>query len=204
MTRPENPPDGRRERSRSNRARIVAAMLELVGNGEVAPGAAKVAETAGVGLRTVFRHFADMEALYREMSSIIEARITPIILEPFAATAWKDRLHELVERRIAVFETILPYRISASVKRYDSPFLMNDYKRMLAFERNAVESILPPAVRVDAALAGAIELAVSFPCWRRLRHDEEMDVPAARGVVLRLLDAVLAQVPDEPFVAGPR
>lgn len=173
-------------------------MLELVGNGDIAPGAAKVADTAGVGLRTVFRHFADMEALYREMSAIIEAKIMPMVQAPFAATNWKDRLHELADRRIAVFETILPYRISASVRRYDSPFLMNNYKRVLDHERSAVEAILPPNIRADAALAGAIEVAVSFPCWRRLRHDEELDVPAARAVVFRLLDAVLAQAPDDP------
>lgn len=193
---PEPSSDGRRERSRSNRARIVAAMLELVGNGEVAPGAARVAETAGVGLRTVFRHFADMEALYREMSAIVEARIMPMVLAPFAATQWKAKLHELLERRVAVFEIMLPYRISASVKRFDSPFLMNNYKRMLGFERSAVEAILPPAVRADPALAGAIEVAVSFQCWRRLRHDEELDVAAARAIVERLLNAVLAEAPD--------
>ena len=43
--------DGRRERSRSSRSKIVAAMLDLVGKGDVAPSAARVAEVAGVGLR---------------------------------------------------------------------------------------------------------------------------------------------------------
>ncbi|PNB35794.1 TetR family transcriptional regulator, partial [Pseudomonas sp. FW305-130] len=36
-------------------------MLDLVGKGDIAPSAARVAETAGVGLRSVFRHFADMD-----------------------------------------------------------------------------------------------------------------------------------------------
>jgi hypothetical protein len=40
--------DGRRERSKSSRAKIIAAMLELVERGDVQPSAARVADHAGV------------------------------------------------------------------------------------------------------------------------------------------------------------
>ncbi len=111
--------DGRRERSRSSRARIVQAMLDLVGGGHIAPSAAEVAEQAGVGLRSVFRHFDDMDSLYSEMSDAIEVRLMPVLLKPLAATEWKPRVRELAERRMTVFETMLPYRISVpSVRGY--------------------------------------------------------------------------------------
>lgn len=70
--------DGRRERSRSSRSKIVAALLDLVGKGDVSHSAAKVAEVAGVGLCSELRRFGDMDALYREMGEVIEARILPI------------------------------------------------------------------------------------------------------------------------------
>ena len=83
--------DGRRERSRSSRSKIVAAMLDLVGKGDVAPSAARVAEVAGVGLRSVFRHFDDMDELYREMGGVIEAQVMPIILQaPLAPVGRKS------------------------------------------------------------------------------------------------------------------
>ena len=55
--------DGRRRRGQDNRARIVAAMLEIIHGGELSPGAEQVAQRADVALRTVFRHFSDMDSL---------------------------------------------------------------------------------------------------------------------------------------------
>ncbi len=57
--------DGRRRRGLDNRGRIIAAMLEIIRRGETA-SAEQVAAQADVGLRTVFRHFQDMDSLYRE------------------------------------------------------------------------------------------------------------------------------------------
>src|SRR5665213_2368302 len=91
--------DGRRRRSQDSRARIVAAMLDLIHGGEVAPGAEQVAERAQVGLRTVFRHFKDMDSLYREMSHAIESELRTVVLRPFKAETWRERVLELIDRR---------------------------------------------------------------------------------------------------------
>jgi AcrR family transcriptional regulator len=186
--------DGRRERSKSSRAKIVAAMLDLVAAGDVQPSAAKVAETAGVGLRTVFRHFDDMDSLYSEMSEAIEATVLPIMLQPFLSANWRDRLREIAIRRAELFEMILPYRISASLKRFQSAFLMQDYRRMLRLERNTIEAILPEAIRNDPVQANLLYLTLNFQCWRSLRHDQELSVDNARAVFLRLVDAAIDQV----------
>ena len=128
------PIDGRRQRSHSSRAKIVKALLDLVEGGTISPSAAEVAETAGVGLRSVFRHFDDMDSLYHEMSDGM-AKVLPMMLKPLESTEWKGRIRELTERRVSVFEAILPFRISASIKRHQSDFLMQSYKRMLRVER---------------------------------------------------------------------
>ena len=70
MTLPQNNTsaaeiDGRRLRSQVSRAKIVEALMTLVEAGQVDPSAEEVAATAGVGLRSVFRHFKDMESLRR-------------------------------------------------------------------------------------------------------------------------------------------
>ena len=57
-------PDGRALRSERSRQVIIDAMLELVGEGNLVPTAQQVAERAEVGIRTVFRHFSEMESLY--------------------------------------------------------------------------------------------------------------------------------------------
>ena len=188
--------DGRRERSRSSRARIVAAMLELVGKGDVSPSAARVAEVAGVGLRSVFRHFDDMDALYREMGETIEASVLPIVLEVPSGDTWKARMLQIADRRAKVFETILPYRISANLKRFQSKFLMQDYRRMLRLESTNVDAQLPPSVRADRAGAQGIDVILSFQTWRLLRHDQELPVEQARALVHRLLEDAMARLPE--------
>ena len=195
---PGTPPltDGRRERSRSSRSKIVAALLDLVGQGDVAPSAAQVAEVAGVGLRSVFRHFDDMDALYREMGEVIEARILPILLQPPGGTTWKDKVVDLAGRRATVFETIMPYRISANLRRFESTYLMHDYRRMLRFESESIDAHLPAAVRADADAARGLNVILSFQTWRLLRHDQELPVEAATAVVRRLLGAAMAELPN--------
>jgi AcrR family transcriptional regulator len=189
--------DGRRERSRSSRSKIVAAMLDLVGGGDVSPSAARVAEVAGVGLRSVFRHFDDMDALYREMGEVIEARVLPIILQPPVGETWKERLFEIADRRATVFETILPFRISANLKRFQSPYLMQDYRRMLAMEAETIEALLPTSVKANVAGARGLNVILSFQTWRLLRHDQELPVEDAKAVVRRLLgDAVAGMLND--------
>ncbi|MGL5837499.1 MAG: TetR/AcrR family transcriptional regulator [Sphingorhabdus sp.] len=189
--------DGRRERSRSSRSKIVAAMLDLVGNGDVSPSAARVAEEANVGLRSVFRHFEDMDALYREMGEIVEGRVLPIILQAPKGDSWKDKMFDLADRRSKVFETILPYRISANLRRFESAYLMQDYRRMLRLERETMAAHLPMSVRSDADAAHGLNIILSFQTWRLLRHDQELTVEAASAVVRRLLRDALACLPED-------
>ena len=189
--------DGRRERSRSNRNKIVAAMVDLVGKGDVAPNAARVAQTAGVSLRSVFRHFDDMDDLYREMGEVIEAQVTPIILEPPTGTTWREKLFDIADRRAIVFETILPYRISANLKRFQSSYLMQDYRRILRLECDTIEAHLPMAVKADVVGNLGLNVVLSFQTWRLLRHDLQLPFEDAKAVVRRLLSNAMSDILED-------
>jgi len=193
--------DGRRQRGRTSRALIVEAMLTLVREGDYSPSAAKVADVAGVSLRTVFRHFYDMETLYREMSEAIRSRVLPAFLKPYRSGDWRGRLFEMVERRIELFDQIMPFKISASVKRFQSAFLMEDYRQHLLLEQTSLESILPPEILADAVLNNALRLATSFQGWRRLRHDQDLGFADSRAVVMRTVEALLVFSPGQSDAA---
>ena len=62
-------PDGRRQRSQRSREKILKAYWELMLNGDMNPSAATIAKHAGVGLRSVFRHFEDLDTLLRVVCS---------------------------------------------------------------------------------------------------------------------------------------
>src|SRR5437763_16806409 len=115
--------DGRRARSQESRARIVRAMLDRVEAGDVSPSAEQVAARAGVGLRTVFRHFKDMDSLYHEMSLVIETELRSSFDGPFTAPDWRGRLVELAYRRAAIFERIAPFIRASDANRHNSRYL---------------------------------------------------------------------------------
>ena len=189
--------DGRRERSRASRTKIIDALLDLVGQGEVDPSAARVAEVAGVGLRSVFRHFKDMDSLYRELGESIAARVMPIILQPPTGATWKEKFFDIAARRATIFETILPYRISSSIRRFQSTYLMQDYRWMQRLEWNATEVHLPVSVKADVAGTRGLNVILSFQTWRLLRHDQELPFEDAKAVVRRLLSDAISGMPEE-------
>src|SRR6478609_6995435 len=96
--------DGRKHRSQKSQARIVNAMLELVAQGNLEPSADQISDIAKVGRRSVFRHFKDMDTLYREITDSIATTMGSIVLQPFQAADWAGRVLELVDRRAVGFE----------------------------------------------------------------------------------------------------
>lgn len=179
-------PDGRRQRSERSRAQIIEAMFRLIREGEMSPSAARVAERAEVGLRTVFRHFEDMDSLYVEMAERINGEVMPKVLAPFEAQEWRERFFEHVNRRIEIYEYIMPVRVSANLRRFQSRFLMEEYRRNLLMERSALMALLPEEISGDPVLFAAIETSASFQTWRRLRQDSDLS-PEEAAVVFRLV-----------------
>ncbi len=89
-------PDGRVLRSERSRESIVEALFELIGEGVLRPTAQQVAERAGVGLRTVFRHFSDMDTLFAELNEKLIAEVKPLVQETPPAGSVEKRALELV------------------------------------------------------------------------------------------------------------
>jgi AcrR family transcriptional regulator len=156
-------------------------MLELVRNGEAAPSAEQVAEKAGVGRRTVFRLFSDMEGVFQE----------PMFLAPFVSRSWRDRLDEIVERRARMYEEMLPVKSAADAHRYRSNFLQTEHRKLTRLQRNTMLAILPTSVASRADLVESLDLTLSFEAWRRLRQEQGLSAKRATGVLKTMLGALL-------------
>jgi AcrR family transcriptional regulator len=182
--------DGRRQRSDASRGKIAHAMLELLRDGEPDPSADLVAERAGVGRRTVFRLFSDMEGVFREMHAIMTSRLTPEFVRPFVATTWRARLDELIERRSKAFEEMLPIKTAADARRYTSNFLQKEHKKVTRLQREALRDILPVSLAKGDMLE-ALDLTLSFEAWRRLRYEQGLSVKQAQAVLRQLVAALV-------------
>lgn len=184
--------DGRRQRSRDNRARIVEAMLALVEAGDPTPGAEQVAARAGVGLRTVFRHFKDMDSLYGEMSVPVEAELRAVIAQPLKAEDWREQVVELIHRRSAAYEKIGPFKRASDTNRHSSPYLREKQASYVAVARELLERVLPPELTGDRARFEALDLLLSFESWDRLRRAQDLSPTAAAAVLEAMTRRLLA------------
>ena len=50
--------------------------------------------------------------------------------------------------------------------------------------------MLPAGIRADAVLVDALDLALSFEAWRRLRTDQGADIATAKAVMGRMAQAL--------------
>lgn len=188
---PQTATDGRRLRSETSRLRIVEAMIALVSESPTMPPAEAVATRAGVGLRTVFRLFEDMDGLYRGMQAVMTERLGGLLEAPVEASDWRQAVDLLIDRRSEAFEIILPLQIAADGPRMRSAALREGRARLVQGQRDALLAVLPAEVQADAELVDALELALSFEAWRRLRTDQKADIAAARAVMRRLARVLL-------------
>lgn len=186
--------DGRRQRSDRSRRRIIEAMFDLISEGHMSPSAVSVAERANVGLRTVFRHFEDMDSIYDEMTAELTEAVMPKIVAPYEATTWRDRLMECIDRRAEVYEMVFPMRVCMALRRFQSKFLSEQYQRDTKLARSSLKSLLPNAVTSDRELFGAIEATLDFSTWRQLRQDQNRSAESAKASLRLMIQGLIADV----------
>lgn len=185
--RPEPEPlsadDGRVRRGVRSREAIVAALMDLVGRGVLQPTVQQVAERAGVGVRSVFRHFSEMETLYRAMDARLEAEARPLLGGAARAGTLEERVAALVRQRATFFERIAPYKRSGNLVRWRSPFLQERHVNMQRLLRADLLRCFPELAGAPSATVEALDLATSFEAWERLRFDRQLGAKAATAAV---------------------
>jgi AcrR family transcriptional regulator len=186
--------DGRMRRSQRSGHAIVEALLELVGEGTVEPTAQQVAQRAGVGIRTVFRRFSDMESLFAEMDARLQAEALPLLVggQPRGTIAERARL--LVQQRCAFFERISPYKRAGNLKRPRSAFLSSRHAMLVRELRRDLQRWLPELQSKPADLVDALDLATSFEAWDRLRTEQRLSNQRVLATMQRIVSALVAGV----------
>lgn len=158
-------------------------MIDLVRAGNLTPSAEAVSRQADVSLRTVFRHFDDMDSLYREMAAVIEAEVLPIASAPLPAGPWPDLLTELIARRARLFERVMPFKLAGGLRRHQSELLERQHRALNAHLRRVLQGVAPASVQADAARFEALDLLLSFDSWHRLRDDQGLGQARAQAVL---------------------
>lgn len=167
-------------------------MVALTGEGHVTPSAEQVAARAGVGLRSVFRHFADMDSLYAGMAERI-GREYGGWLDPFEGADWRTRLGEMLARRTATYERLMPYKRAADAHRHMSTTIQRNHEALLATMRERLVALLPSVLAEDTMRLETLDLLLSFETWLRLRSEQGLDAERAFALVEAAIERTIAE-----------
>jgi AcrR family transcriptional regulator len=193
-SRPASATDGRTLRAERSREAIVDALIALVGEGTPVPTAQQVADRASVGIRTVFRHFSDMESLFAEVAQRLRAEIQPLLRGRPVDGPPRARLRELARRRARLFERILPYRRSSQTQRWSSPFLEAQLRSDHRDLRAELRRWLPELETAGDDAIEALDAALSPDLWMRLRSEQRLGVKRAEATYERIALALVGDV----------
>ena len=184
--------DGRTARSERTRNAIVDAHLQLIREGDLRPTAEKIAKQAGVSLRALWSHFADMEALFaasgERVLEIRDAAYRPISTSlPLA-----ERIEAYVKQRAKLLELIAPNAKASSLKEPFSETLQRYRRLHMARVRDEIVALFAPELDGDDDLLNALAAVSMSPTWSTWREAMNMSVAASRAALSRTVTALLA------------
>ena len=192
------PADGRAARSHRTRRAIIDAMRVLHAEGELRPTVPRIAERAGVSLRTVWQQFADREALLveavrrdREIQRSLVTRIDPN--QPLAA-----RVEAFANQRARVLEEMTPTWRAARIEQPFSDELQFDRKRRNSGALAEVKQVFAPELdqlrgQQREMLVDALHAISLWSFWESLRTDLGLSPLGAKELMTSAFTALFSQ-----------
>jgi AcrR family transcriptional regulator len=179
-------------RSAESRRRILNAMLALVLEGQPDPSAEAVALRAGVGLRTVFRLFRDMESICAEMLAPQRLEFVACFSTPYAAAHGPARVRELYGRLATLYEARMPLRRAGMIRRYSSPSLAGGMRELDAAIANFIDHEMPGDDAAARERRIMLNLLMSYEAWMRLRDGQGLEAAPTLATLVHAIDRHLA------------
>jgi len=175
---------------------VIEALLALIEAGDLRPTAPRVAERAGVSLRSVFQHFDDMEALVAEASDIALARVQPLMRPLPVEGTLESRVSAWAAQRSRIYEAVSAVRRAAALQEPFSPVLARMRERSHHWSEAEIETVFGAELGFRALaerreLLAAIEAATSGDVWDHLRLRNGLTPAAARRALERILVSLL-------------
>ena len=179
--------DGRRLRSERSRLAIIEAALALQEEGVLVPTAQQISDRAGVGIRSFFRHFEDMETLFEAADDHIRDSYEALFLGGDRDGTQEERIDHAVERHADAYESVsnIVLGTHAQLWRYDA--LRKNYARNQRGLRRDLDDWLPELKSVPRDTRESIDAIASFEMWHRLRYHQGMSKKASISIVKCLL-----------------
>lgn len=180
--------DGRRARGLRTRDAIISALLDLIAGGDIAPTAQRIADRAGVSVRSVYQHFADVEGLYADAAERTYEWVRETAKEVDTSLPLARRVEAFVDNRANVLETLLPFHRAVRLMEPNSDRVHGYRVAMEKWDKERVGKVFAAELKsVDSsrrtAVHAGIDVLASTDAWDHLRRNGQS--PRAARQALR-------------------
>ncbi len=185
--------DGRRLRSERSRKSMIDAALELIEEGNFAPTAKQISARAGVGIRSFFRQFEDMDQFFAAVDEHTVGSFWESFLhEGDREGELPERLDSIVATYAKAFEEHRSLLLAIKALRWSSRVLKANYERYQQISRANKERWLPEISQLPLDERELADAYLSFEMWHRLRDIQGLSCSAAQTVILKALTRLLS------------
>ena len=189
------PTDGRRARGQRTQLRVLEALLALVEAGDIRPTALEVANRADVSLRTVYHHFADVDAVRAAALELQRTRVQ-LHFHPIDPTLPVDERVRLFARQCRqVFEGLTPIRRATLVDDFGSAAFAARRKKAHEVRRRHLVATFPEFLSARGQRATLLDAADTATCWLAWNYQRDSlrrSASASEAVVASMLGALFA------------
>ena len=179
--------DGRRQRSERSQTAIIEAALSLMDEGTLVPTAQQIADRAGVGIRSFFRHFADMDSLFLAADDMLLSSYEALFEVDDRTGALASRVARAVDLYGNAFDKLRPIILCTQAQLWRSPKLRENYAWHQKRLRKELELWLPEVSAMPKDLREALHAVASFDMWHRLREHQGLSPKASADIVSSLV-----------------
>ena len=160
--------DGRNLRSINSQKLIVDACIKLFKEGNLEPTAQQVADESGVGIRTVFRQFDEMENLFKSVDAVLSKDYDfEVSYDP--SSSFDARLQSTISHMNAGYEKHKLIMFMTVSKMWKYEFLRKNYLMYQDLIKSKTEEILPEVLSFDTESRHLFHASLSFAMWTRLQ-----------------------------------
>ena len=179
--------DGRRQRSERSQIAIIEAALSLMEEGMLVPTAQQIADRAGVGIRSFFRHFADMDSLFLSADEMLRDSYEALFQVDDRTGALTNRVERAIDLYGNAFDSLSQIILCTQALLWRFPKLRENYAWHQKRLRKELELWLPEVAELPKGRREAVHAVASFEMWHQLCEHQGLSPKASAEIVTRLL-----------------
>ena len=161
--------DGRILRSKKSQNIILESIINLINKGNLYPTAEEVAKESGIAIRTVFRHFDDMETLLMKVDESINNKLLNDEKEIRLDSPLTERLGLIIEERLYYYNKYENIMIATITQLPKYKILQKRYPEYQKLLRKRTERIIPEILNLKSANQELLDASLSFGFYQRLK-----------------------------------